>query len=53
MKAAFIETNPVPIKQALTWAGLPAGPTRLPLGVMSPNNTAILKKVVADLGFKV
>jgi len=50
MKAAFIETNPVPIKQALVWAGLPAGPTRLPLGKLDPSNEAIIKKAMTGLG---
>jgi 4-hydroxy-tetrahydrodipicolinate synthase len=49
MKALFIETNPVPIKQALVWAGIPAGPARLPLGKLSPTNEATLKKVMADM----
>jgi len=52
-KAAFIETNPAPIKQALNWAGLPAGPARLPMGKLAPANEAVLKKAMADLGFKV
>jgi len=50
MKAAFIETNPVPIKQALSWAGLPAGPARLPMGKLAPASEAILKKAMIDLG---
>jgi len=50
IKAAFIETNPVPIKQALSWAGLPGGPARLPLGKMAPASEAILKKAMVDLG---
>jgi 4-hydroxy-tetrahydrodipicolinate synthase len=50
--AAFVETNPVPIKQALAWAGLPAGPVRLPLGRLSSASEAVLKKAVADLGYK-
>jgi 4-hydroxy-tetrahydrodipicolinate synthase len=50
IKTAFIETNPVPIKQALAWAGLPAGPTRLPLGKLEPSNEAILKKTMMELG---
>jgi len=50
MKAAFIETNPVPIKQALVWAGLPAGPTRLPLGKLDPSSEAIIKKAMSGLG---
>jgi len=53
MKAAFVETNPVPIKQALIWAGLPAGPARLPLGKLAPASEAVLKKAVADLGIKI
>jgi len=50
MKAAFIETNPVPIKQALVWAGLPAGPTRLPLGKLDSSSEAIIKKAMSGLG---
>jgi len=53
MKAAFIETNPVPIKQALSWAGLPAGPARLPLGKLAPSSAAILKKAVAGFGITI
>jgi len=49
-KAAFIETNPAPIKQALNWAGLPAGPARLPLGKLSAASQEILKKAMKDLG---
>ena len=49
-KAAFVETNPAPIKQALNWAGLPAGPARLPLGKLSPTSQEILKKAMKDLG---
>jgi len=52
IKAAFIETNPVPIKQAMKWAGLPAGPARLPLGKLAPTNEAILKKAMSDLGIE-
>jgi 4-hydroxy-tetrahydrodipicolinate synthase len=50
IKAAFVETNPIPIKQALVWKGLPAGPVRLPLGKLSPASEAILKKTMIDLG---
>jgi 4-hydroxy-tetrahydrodipicolinate synthase len=50
MKAAFIETNPVPVKQALSWAGLPAGPARLPLGKLSPESEAVLKKTLVSMG---
>jgi 4-hydroxy-tetrahydrodipicolinate synthase len=50
MKAAFIETNPAPIKLAMGWAGHPAGPARLPLGKLAPANEAALKKVLVDMG---
>jgi 4-hydroxy-tetrahydrodipicolinate synthase len=52
IKAAFIETNPVPIKQAMKWAGLPAGPARLPLGKLAPASEAVLKKAMTDLGIE-
>jgi len=50
IKAAFVETNPVPIKQALSWAGLPGGPARLPLGKLAPASEAVLKKAMIELG---
>ncbi|MCL2276813.1 MAG: 4-hydroxy-tetrahydrodipicolinate synthase [Treponema sp.] len=50
IKAAFVETNPVPIKKALSWTGLPAGPARLPLGKMSAASEDILKKAMVDMG---
>jgi 4-hydroxy-tetrahydrodipicolinate synthase len=50
VKAAFVETNPVPIKQALAWAGRPVGPARLPLGKLSPASEAVLRKTMVDMG---
>jgi 4-hydroxy-tetrahydrodipicolinate synthase len=50
IKAAFIETNPVPIKQAVNWLGLPAGPVRLPLGKLLPASEEMLKKAMHNLG---
>jgi 4-hydroxy-tetrahydrodipicolinate synthase len=52
-KAAFVETNPVPIKQAMTWAGLPGGPCRLPLGALAPANEAPLKAALRGLGIQI
>ncbi|MDR1128458.1 MAG: 4-hydroxy-tetrahydrodipicolinate synthase, partial [Treponema sp.] len=52
VKAAFIETNPVPIKAAMAMAGLPAGPARLPLGPLSGANEAVLRKAVEALGVR-
>jgi 4-hydroxy-tetrahydrodipicolinate synthase len=51
-KAAFVETNPVPIKAAMNWAGLPGGPTRLPLGKLSKSSEAVLRAAVTGLGIK-
>jgi 4-hydroxy-tetrahydrodipicolinate synthase len=50
MKAAFLETNPVPIKAALNLMGLPAGPARLPLGPLSPASEAPLRAALSGLG---
>ncbi|MCL2763872.1 MAG: 4-hydroxy-tetrahydrodipicolinate synthase [Treponema sp.] len=50
IKAAFIETNPVPIKKALSWAGLPAGPARLPLGKLAPASEEVLRKALLGMG---
>jgi len=50
IKAIFIETNPVPVKQVAAWLGLPSGPTRLPLGKLSQVSEAVLKKTMTDLG---
>jgi 4-hydroxy-tetrahydrodipicolinate synthase len=46
IKAAFVETNPIPIKAALGMAGLPAGPARLPLGTLSERNEKLLDAIV-------
>jgi 4-hydroxy-tetrahydrodipicolinate synthase len=51
-KAAFIETNPVPIKTAMAWAGLPAGPVRLPLGPLAEESEAPLRAAMEGLGIK-
>ncbi|MDR3172273.1 MAG: 4-hydroxy-tetrahydrodipicolinate synthase [Treponema sp.] len=50
IRAAFIETNPIPIKTALSWAGLPGGPFRLPLGPLDQQNEAPLRLALAGLG---
>ena len=53
IKAAFIETNPIPIKAAMSWAGHTVGPARLPLGKLDSKNEAPLKAAMQKLGFKV
>ena len=49
VRAAFIETNPIPVKQAAAWLGLPSGPTRLPLGKLSAASEAVLKKTMVEM----
>lgn len=44
----FLETNPIPVKTAVRLIGRPAGPFRLPLCDMSPNNLQTLKAVLAE-----
>lgn len=51
-KAAFIETNPIPIKTAMDLCGLPAGECRLPLCQMAPENLNYLRQVLLQMGIK-
>ena len=46
VRALFIETNPVPIKEALTMMRLPAGKVRLPLVPLRPENRDVLRKTL-------
>jgi 4-hydroxy-tetrahydrodipicolinate synthase len=50
VKAAFIETNPIPIKTAMGMAGLAGGPLRLPLCEMEKANEEKLRKTLVDMG---
>ncbi|HOO59503.1 MAG TPA: 4-hydroxy-tetrahydrodipicolinate synthase [Candidatus Mcinerneyibacteriales bacterium] len=49
-RAAFVETNPVPIKKAMELCGLPAGPVRLPLWPLSVSHEEDLKNVLSEAG---
>ena len=49
MKVLFIESNPVPAKEALNLMGRPAGHVRMPLGTMKEENKNKLQKVLQDL----
>jgi len=44
VRALFVEPNPIPVKQAVAWLGLPAGPMRPPLGPLSPEGTEVLRR---------
>lgn len=48
-RAAFIETNPIPIKAAMHLCGMAAGPCRLPLCDLASTNFAHLQHVVNTL----
>lgn len=50
VRALFIETNPVPVKEALNLMGLPAGPLRLPLTPMKPANREVLREALREIG---
>lgn len=49
-KAAFIESNPSPIKTAMNINGFPAGDCRLPLCELLPENLEKLKSVLNSMG---
>ena len=46
--ALFSEVNPIPVKQALNLMGWEAGPCRLPLTSLEPQNEAKLKQALID-----
>ena len=49
IRAAFLETNPIPIKKAVELIGLPAGALRLPLASISADNEKKLRTALNDL----
>jgi 4-hydroxy-tetrahydrodipicolinate synthase len=50
VKALFIETNPIPVKEAMNLMNMNAGVLRLPLVNMSPKNLDLLKKEMLSYG---
>jgi 4-hydroxy-tetrahydrodipicolinate synthase len=52
-KGAFVETNPIPIKAAMDWARLPAGPARLPLCPLEKASEAKVRASLAAAGINV
>ena len=48
--ALFIETNPIPVKEAMNLLGMEVGPARLPLTTMEENNLQILKNELKSYG---
>ncbi|MBN2423027.1 4-hydroxy-tetrahydrodipicolinate synthase [Candidatus Woesearchaeota archaeon] len=49
-KGAFIETNPIPIKEAMNMCGMAAGDYRMPMCEMLPENKEKLKKILEEMG---
>ena len=49
--ALFVEPNPTPVKQALEWLGLPAGPLRPPMERMTPAGQAVLRAAMRAGGW--
>lgn len=49
--ALFIEPNPIPVKQAVEWMGLPAGPLRPPLARMSESGQRVLRAAMEEGGW--
>lgn len=51
--ALFSEVNPIPVKTALKYIGIEAGPLRLPLTEMEEEHAKALKQAMIDFGIKV
>lgn len=52
IKALFLESNPIPLKKAMEFMGLAAGPPRLPLAEMSPENARVLRERLIEFGIE-
>ncbi len=50
IKALFCEVNPIPVKAAFKLMGKSAGPLRMPLTEMEPENQEILKAAMKEYG---
>lgn len=53
MNTLFIETNPIPVKEAMNLMGLQAGHFRMPMYPMAPENRAKLAAVMKAAGLPV
>lgn len=52
VKALFVETNPIPVKEAMNLMGMNVGELRLPLVNMSLKNLELLKNEMTAYGIK-
>ena len=48
VKALFCEVNPIPVKAALNFMGMEAGPCRLPLIELEEEHATLLKQALID-----
>jgi 4-hydroxy-tetrahydrodipicolinate synthase len=48
-KALSIETNPIPVKSAMNMCGMPAGPCRLPLCGLMPENRLVMEETLKKM----
>lgn len=53
VKALFVETNPIPVKEAMNLMGMNAGVLRLPLVNMTEKNLDLLKKEMTSYGIRI
>jgi len=51
VEALFVEPNPIPVKKAMEWLGLPAGAPRPPLEPLSPSGQEVLRKALVAGGW--
>jgi Dihydrodipicolinate synthase/N-acetylneuraminate lyase len=49
-KSCFIESNPIPVKAALSLMGFCMAEMRMPLTPATPSTVSIMKKTIEDLG---
>ena len=50
IRALFSEVNPIPVKQALNFMGMEAGPIRMPLSEMEPEHAEVLRREMQKVG---
>lgn len=50
INALFCEVNPIPVKEAMNLLGFNAGPTRMPLYEMAPENVERLRTAMVNYG---
>lgn len=50
VRALFSEVNPIPVKKALNFMGMEAGPTRMPLTEMETEHAEVLRQEMKKVG---